>query len=795
MSVGLPQLRTQGAAEWGQALQDHCTSHEGLAAENRRLREELRDLREDFRRLTLRVDRQADQISELSASVVSSAAASQISARDLEAEASTIQEVASASDQNQLRSRVLGTAGGYSWPEREAVAREVGAFLRRCVDGENRGESGRDRLKGLQSRIYIVVRDKEDQIYNPVRLVKSFSEVRALCSHCSLSRKAGLAHTFTMNGQPDEEASNPPPLDAGIGLDSLDGAPIGPRDFVVAPEAGPVEENYHVGRLIISSSGLAAGVIAIAELDGKLLVALPEVLWNRSPARRLVPSRALAKPVLCAVAACHTEERDVPLASVYCKVWVGFASRDFERDLDFVSEEVLTYDFNPEGESDLLPADSGLVEVAREHFSFVTAESAVPECPPEPPANQEGRLQSLEPTMVQIQESLSTLLGHVQGGGRSDCTAPHPLLAPAAKPAASERRTKRSLADPVDIPGLDKEAVRAALAAGVPLKHLQEVGSVLKSRPKRLDELPRKRLPNRKTEGPLSESEEESEGYEPDLLPDAAGLQGGAGSSKQMEQAVLHLASIAKQLTAPKEKKDKIESLLDGGAGLVPSSESSSSSGSRKNSVAMRALQRLLVEDPKYIYQVLESNLQSDFQARPVQPGEPMSSGTTVRGWLAARSRVQNYTNHVRWCWQTAGIWDALIAGKHEEARARCGLLLASAEQASIDGGSWVVSNVALLEQPPPYQAFASHQAPSSLELQHSSLFDPRWAEIFLGHLKEVDSFVEAKKKLGNTKAVNRESAEDGGKKGKPKAKAKGEKDDKGKKGPSPPDGGGAAQA
>lgn len=156
-------------------------SLDGAAAENRLLREELRELREDFRRLTLRVDRQADQISELSASVVSSVAASQISARDFEAEASSILEEPSASDQDQLRSRVLGTAGGYSWPEREAVAREVGAFLKRCLNGENRGSSGRDKLKGLQSRIYVVVRDKEDRVFNPVRLVKSFAEVRALC--------------------------------------------------------------------------------------------------------------------------------------------------------------------------------------------------------------------------------------------------------------------------------------------------------------------------------------------------------------------------------------------------------------------------------------------------------------------------------------------------------------------------------------------------------------------------------------------------------------------------------------
>lgn len=108
------------------------------------------------------------------------------------------------------------------------------------------------------------------------------------------------------------------------------------------------------------------------------------------------------------------------------------------------------------------------------------------------------------------------------------------------------------------------------------------------------------------------------------------------------------------------------------------------------------------------LYKVMGANLQSDFLSRPVQPGEPMPSETTIQGWLAARSRVQLYHNHVRWAWQTAGIWDAFIAGKHDEARAECGL-----------AGTAPALN----------QTFAQHQAPSALELQHSVLYDHRWAD------------------------------------------------------------------
>lgn len=183
-TIHLEGISSGAAREW-QVVQGHCMSsgaqNDHQAAENRRLRDEVRELREDLRRLTLRVDHQGDQISELSASVVTSASTSQISGPVFEAEPSSIPPAPTESVRSQRPPRVLGSAGGYTWAEREAVARDIGAFLRRSLDGANRGESGRDRLKNLQSRVYVVVRDKEDRVLNPVRLCKTFSEVRALC--------------------------------------------------------------------------------------------------------------------------------------------------------------------------------------------------------------------------------------------------------------------------------------------------------------------------------------------------------------------------------------------------------------------------------------------------------------------------------------------------------------------------------------------------------------------------------------------------------------------------------------
>ena len=93
------------------------------------------------------------------------------------------------------------------------------------------------------------------------------------------------------------------------------------------------------------------------------------------------------------------------------------------------------------------------------------------------------------------------------------------------------------------------------------------------------------------------------------------------------------------------------------------------------------------------------------------------------------------------------------MQGQNEEARARVALLMAAGEQSSIDNGNWLVSTVALLEPPPPYQQFNHHTAPAAHESQHSALYDPRWFELFLWQLKEHESYLEARRKLTQRRA------------------------------------------
>ena len=161
-----------------------------------------------------------------------------------------------------------------------------------------------------------------------------------------------------------------------------------------------------------------------------------------------------------------------------------------------------------------------------------------------------------------------------------------------------------------------------------------------------------------------------------------AGLQGGAsgseGGGKHVEKAVLELTKIAKSLTASRrDSKPDLEALL--GYGLLGDrSEACSSGSSRRNSAALAALRRAVRESPALIYEPMERNLREAVQ------GEPQGQAT-ARSRLQTHSRVQNFTNHVRWMWQLAAMWDW---DRVPEARARVALLMAAGEHSSIDGGN-----------------------------------------------------------------------------------------------------------
>ena len=63
---------------------------------------------------------------------------------------------------------------------RRKLAEGIGRFLLRCVKGEHRGTSGRDRLK-LQNRLYVILADFEGNLLSEPQVEFSFAPVKALC--------------------------------------------------------------------------------------------------------------------------------------------------------------------------------------------------------------------------------------------------------------------------------------------------------------------------------------------------------------------------------------------------------------------------------------------------------------------------------------------------------------------------------------------------------------------------------------------------------------------------------------
>ena len=73
----------------------------------------------------------------------------------------------------------LAGAASSSSSSRGAACREIGLFLRRCLAGEHRGQSGRDRLPG-GSRFWLVARDYSGVVFSPVRVFSRFADCKQI---------------------------------------------------------------------------------------------------------------------------------------------------------------------------------------------------------------------------------------------------------------------------------------------------------------------------------------------------------------------------------------------------------------------------------------------------------------------------------------------------------------------------------------------------------------------------------------------------------------------------------------
>lgn len=139
--------------------------------------------------------------------------------------------------------------------------------------------------------------------------------------------------------------------------------------------------------------------------------------------------------------------------------------------------------------------------------------------------------------------------------------------------------------------------------------------------------------------------------------------------------------------------------------------------------------------------------MQEDFHLQSAIPNAA-AMHFSARGWCENRSRIQPYVRTIRWVWSIAGVLDDLREGNADRARARCCLLLAAAEQESLDHGSFLLSQEILMEPAAPLSSFQNHVLPDQTEMVTTRLVDPRWIEAFADRLKQLDNYVEMRKKL-----------------------------------------------
>ena len=495
------------------------------------------------------------------------------------------------------------------------------------------------------------------------------------------------------------------------------------RNSFVCESENTINFSYPVGILSFEPPAQTCSVIAIVDVDGKVLVAVPDSAWNKKKAKRNIAGDALSKAVRVSVQSCRAQERDAPLGEPDLPVWLALLRPEYEELVVYEADEETAAErcFPMDGAGLMtLPYAASLVAIAKDHFTFLSAESghraaAKPD--------QEERIAVLENSLDKILKKLDAL------GSSPPTAAPSGSDPPAGRGARAKHQPRRPAAVEAP-PGLDAGLVQQALNAGVSNKALAEMSKLVQAQPAGA---PADRLP-------LGLPEEVSSAEEEEAVGDAA-----AGSQDPVAKAVVQLTQIIKGMQKDKGKaRGGLEEILDR---AESGSQKEPGVSTRSRAAALRALQRLLHSNPALIYQSLERRLQEDWDASEALPGVTASQ-ISARGWVEHRSKIQGYMTSIRYSWILAGIWDCLRLGKHEEARARAALGVACVDQQSIDRGSSLLAGELTLEEAPPIHSFANHQLPEAWESPHTRLVDGRWLELIMAKLKDIAEFQEKKVKL-----------------------------------------------
>ena len=506
------------------------------------------------------------------------------------------------------------------------------------------------------------------------------------------------------------------------------------------------------------ASGEVTEVVPVAYIDTKLLVVVPSSVWHRQTARRVLPPQALTKVVNVEVQQCSQVDRTV-VAEGKMRVWMGFLQEGLATQLVSADAvEALDHQFLCGDLPGFLPFAKSLVDVAQDHFSFLSAAEEHPTGvgggSGSAELNMDTRMQRLEAAV----ESMSSVISDMA----ATMNPKRVTFSPTAERPSALKQNRAQASQLEKYPDLDAAVVTSAISAGVPedaLREMQRLMGTNVGRAKKLSEPPLSASPKRVLKkNVLSETESEVEEVED------VGL--------DLDDSEQQLTKIVSALTAERVRKSrvsKVEAALDGISASSVGDGGSLGSG-KKAAAARRVLRNSLLESPGEIYALVEKYMAEDLRLQTQTPGAPVPH-LCARAWIEHRSRIGNYKTSAYCAWSAGGILDSLISGNVAQARARAALLILMLDQTAVDRGSWTLSSELALEPPPPMSALAQHQPPllSEGEVPFSRLLDPRWAEVSLAHLREAEDYLARRTKLGK-----KGQEEDAAPKLKAKAKAKG---------------------
>ena len=273
---------------------------------------------------------------------------------------------------------------------RQRVADDIGAYIQRCLAGNNRGSSGRERVN-LSNRIYVIARDAAGNLYDPVRVENTWRDSAWTCA----------------------------------GTPSL-----------------------HLQVPILTTASWLFGALSRRLRPGLhwpwwARARVGSRLWHcpaRPGSRRLVPTSCFQLPRGASTRVVAPEDRENPLEALAVRVWIGRLGADWSRYVEIV--EIGSADLELDtvfGEpleaehADCIPFAPDLVEAAGDRLHYQTAEEGTGEEPAPQPTPVEAapawatRVEELERGMGDVRRGIQDILRKL---GKPDVKAPAKAAAP-----------------------------------------------------------------------------------------------------------------------------------------------------------------------------------------------------------------------------------------------------------------------------------------------------------------------------------------------------------------------------